>query len=216
MNSNQKGAIAEQAIALAAIKLGMPVLKPVAEHERYDLALELSGKLLRVQCKWARLEGDVVIVHVARSRTKIGGYIRETYKAHEIDAVAAYCGDPDRVFLLPVTMVADRHTIQLRLAPTKNNQVAGVNSAAEYELGAIAQLEERLHGMQEVEGSSPSSSTSDTNLVPLENEVGMDVFYSRLAHYVRHAEAGNEILVTRWGRPVARLGPPQATLDDAA
>jgi hypothetical protein len=30
--------------------------------------------------------------------------------------------------------------------------------AAQYELGAIAQLGERRHGMAEVEGSSPSSS----------------------------------------------------------
>jgi hypothetical protein len=30
--------------------------------------------------------------------------------------------------------------------------------AADYRLGAIAQLGERLHGMQEVAGSSPASS----------------------------------------------------------
>ncbi len=36
----------------------------------------------------------------------------------------------------------------------------------------------------------------------------MDEFYAKLARYVRRAEAGNEVLVTRWGRPVARLGPP--------
>ncbi|MGZ5312782.1 MAG: type II toxin-antitoxin system Phd/YefM family antitoxin [Solirubrobacterales bacterium] len=35
----------------------------------------------------------------------------------------------------------------------------------------------------------------------------MDEFYARLAHYVRHAQAGNEVLVTRWGKPVARLVP---------
>jgi prevent-host-death family protein len=37
--------------------------------------------------------------------------------------------------------------------------------------------------------------------------VGMDQFYSKLAQYVRRAEAGEETLVTRWGRPVARLVP---------
>jgi prevent-host-death family protein len=42
----------------------------------------------------------------------------------------------------------------------------------------------------------------------LKDTVGMDELFSGLAHYVRHAEAGNEILVTRWGRPVARLGSP--------
>jgi prevent-host-death family protein len=35
----------------------------------------------------------------------------------------------------------------------------------------------------------------------------MDEFYARLAHYVRQAEAGGEVLITRWGRPVASLGP---------
>jgi len=35
----------------------------------------------------------------------------------------------------------------------------------------------------------------------------MDEFYARLAHYVRHAEAGGNVVVTRWGKPVATLGP---------
>jgi prevent-host-death family protein len=49
--------------------------------------------------------------------------------------------------------------------------------------------------------------------------VGMDRFYARLAHYVRQAEAGREVLVTRRGKPVARLVPadlnPAAALADA-
>jgi prevent-host-death family protein len=39
----------------------------------------------------------------------------------------------------------------------------------------------------------------------------MDRFYARLAHYVRHAEDGGEVIVTRWGRPVARLVPAVST-----
>ncbi|HEX4308203.1 MAG TPA: type II toxin-antitoxin system prevent-host-death family antitoxin [Solirubrobacterales bacterium] len=35
----------------------------------------------------------------------------------------------------------------------------------------------------------------------------MDRFYARLAHYVRRAEAGGEVTITRWGKPVARLVP---------
>jgi prevent-host-death family protein len=46
----------------------------------------------------------------------------------------------------------------------------------------------------------------------------MDRFYARLAHYVREAEAGGEVIITRWGRPVARLvpavpSPPMAGVD---
>jgi len=43
LTSNDKGNIAEAAIALEAVKLGIDVLKPVAEHGRYDLALELAA-----------------------------------------------------------------------------------------------------------------------------------------------------------------------------
>jgi len=35
----------------------------------------------------------------------------------------------------------------------------------------------------------------------------MDEFYARLAHYVRYAETGGNVVVTRWGKPVATLGP---------
>jgi antitoxin (DNA-binding transcriptional repressor) of toxin-antitoxin stability system len=36
----------------------------------------------------------------------------------------------------------------------------------------------------------------------------MDEFYSKLAQYVRLAESGEQVQVTRWGRPVAILAPP--------
>ena len=58
--------------------------------------------------------------------------------------------------------------------------------------------------MAEVRGSSPLSSTPKHEL---RDAVGMDEFYAKLAQYVRRAEAGSGTLITRWGRPVARLVP---------
>ena len=52
---NVKGNVAELAIAKAAAELGLPVYGPLTEHSRYDLVIEIGGRLLRVQCKWARL-----------------------------------------------------------------------------------------------------------------------------------------------------------------
>jgi hypothetical protein len=52
LTSNEKGNIAEAAITLEAIKLGIDVLKPVAEHARYDLLFDLRTRVMRVQCKW--------------------------------------------------------------------------------------------------------------------------------------------------------------------
>jgi prevent-host-death family protein len=40
----------------------------------------------------------------------------------------------------------------------------------------------------------------------------MEEFDSKLGQYVRLAESGEEIQVTRWGRPVAKLGPPDSAV----
>lgn len=87
---NHKGAVAELEIAARAAALGIGVLWPMVEHGRYDLALEIEDRLLRVQCKWARKEGDVVKVTLVTSRhTPVNGYVRGKYSRDEIDAVAA-------------------------------------------------------------------------------------------------------------------------------
>jgi hypothetical protein len=108
LNSNDKGNIAEMAIALEATKLGIEVLKPVGEHVRYDLAFDLGDRILRVQCKWARLEGAVVCVNLVGYRLTSRGSIRSKYTAEEIDAVVAYCQELGRVYFLPAREVAGR------------------------------------------------------------------------------------------------------------
>ena len=158
--STLKGAIAETAITLAAVELGIYVLRPVIEGRRYDLLFDVDHRLYRVQCKWARREGAVLLVNLTSCRHTPLGYVRTTYDRSEIDAVAAYCQELKRCFWLPIDVVEGKRAISLRLTPAANNQQAAINYAADYELGAIAQLGERCHGMAEVVGSSPTSSTS--------------------------------------------------------
>lgn len=115
---------------------------------------------MRIQCKWAPRQGEVIVVRMRTSRYTPGGYVRTSYAATEIDAIAAYCPDLERCYLLPITGFEGRSQTHLRLAPCRNNQERGVRMASEYELGAIAQLGERRHGMAEAAGSSPASSTT--------------------------------------------------------
>jgi len=42
--------------------------------------------------------------------------------------------------------------------------------------------------------------------------VGAHLFRNHLGYYMERAAAGQEILVTRRGRPVVRLGPAQKAL----
>jgi len=44
LTGNQKGAIAEAEICAAAVRREIPVFKPVAEHGRCEVVLELGGR----------------------------------------------------------------------------------------------------------------------------------------------------------------------------
>ena len=48
LDANRKGAIAEAEIYAGAVRLGVPVLTPMSEHGRDDMAFEIAGRLLRV------------------------------------------------------------------------------------------------------------------------------------------------------------------------
>ena len=206
MGPNQKGAVAEIAIANEAARLGCGVYWPLVEHGRCDMILEIRGQTLRTQCKWGRLKGEVIVVSLQTSRLTPGaGYVRTKYGPDEIDAVAVYCGEIDRSFLLPINLVADRNEIVLRLAPALNNQRAAVNFAADYEFtGAVAQLARALpwHGRGRRFESDQLHSQAEV--------VGAEEFGAHAPRYVQRAKAGESFLITRRGRPMAGLVPPDA------
>ena len=207
---NHKGNVAELAIAKEAAELGLSVLKPLTEHERFDLVLGVAGRFLRVQCKWASCQGDVIQVRLRSSyHSPTRGYVVSTYDSSEIDVVAVYCGELDRCYLLPIDLAAGREALSLRLKEAQNNQRAALNWAAQYEFrGAVAQLEERVAGSDEAEGSSPSSSTPTVaSGAPSHEEVGAHEFRNHFGYFMERAAAGSEVLIRRRGKPHARLGP---------
>jgi hypothetical protein len=67
LTTNQKGAIAELAIAREALKLGIGVYAPYGD-ERTDLIFDLHPRLVRVQCKWASRKDDIVVVRLYAAR----------------------------------------------------------------------------------------------------------------------------------------------------
>jgi hypothetical protein len=116
----------------------VPVLKPVNDGTRYDLVFELGGRFLRVQCKWAQRVGEVVIIRCHSCRRGKQGLIHRPYTADEVDVIAAYCAELDRCFVVPVDRTR-QSAIQLRLAPTRNNQNKGVNWAENFDFAATLQ-----------------------------------------------------------------------------
>jgi PD-(D/E)XK endonuclease len=166
LTTNQKGAIAEAKIIAAAVAAHIGVARLVHD-QRYDLIFDIEASLFRVQCKWARRVGDVVLARLYTSRRARNGMVVRRYEAGEVDVFGLYCSDNDTCYLLPADEVIQHRNVHLRLAPSRNNQGVGVRWARDYEFGAtlerllgpIAQLGEHLHGMQKAAGSSPAGST---------------------------------------------------------
>ena len=213
LSSDRKGAIAEAKIAAAAVDLGISILRPINEHARYDLGFDVGDKILRVQCKWGRLDDDGAVVQVQLQGSWLSptaGYVRSSYSAEEIDLVAVYCHPLDRCYLLPIALVAGRRAIFLRLTPPKNGQRACINLADDFEFsGAVAQLVEHQSGTLRARGSSPLSSTPSS---PDMLRVGANQFRNHFGYYLEKAGEGHEVLVSRRGRPYVRLSPVEPTL----
>lgn len=202
-NPNDKGNVAEMAIALKAMQCGLPVSKPMTEHTRYDLVFEINGELKKVQCKWGRLtQNDAVIdVNLASCRYTPAGRVITKYSPGEIDLVAVYCGGLDRCYLLPEHLFVDRGSTFLRLEPPKNGQRSCINLAADYEFkGAVAQLARARAWQARGRGFESPQLHSEPP-----NSIGSDEFRTKLGYYLDLAAHGQELLITRWGHRYLRL-----------
>ena len=206
MNSNIKGAIAEQAIVVAAMKLGVPVLRPIAEHGRTDLAFDICGRLLRVQVKWGRLSPhrDVIVASLQTSRCTPRGHLRRTYSEGEVALFAIYCGDLDRAFLLPASRFLGRHYIHLRLTATRNKQRACINLADDFAFdGAVAQLARASRWQREGQGFESPQLHSNSHGATV--TIGADSCRESFGYWLDRVATGEDVVVTRRGRPMIRM-----------
>ncbi len=114
---------------------GYPILVPFGENTRYDLAIEVAGRLRRVQCKTGRYRNGAVsfatcssYAHHPNPKT-----LRRAYTG-EIDDFAVFCEQLGTVYLIPIEDVPSRNVATLRVEPPRNGQMKHVRLAAQYEL----------------------------------------------------------------------------------
>jgi hypothetical protein len=136
LTTDQQGNIAELAVAAEAAKLGVDIYRPIGGGGRYDMIFDVVARLLRIQCKWAPRQGDVIVLRCYSCRRNRDGLQRRKYVDGEIDAFVAYCPETGSCYFLPFELFSGRSQVLLRLGPCKNNQSLGVNWAKDYELAA--------------------------------------------------------------------------------
>ena len=96
----------------------------------------VADRLLRIQCKWAPLFGETIVVRCYSSRRNRNGVVRRKYGVGEVDAFAAYCAATGRCYFLPGELCVERREIHLRLGRCRNNQQLRINWAKDYEFAA--------------------------------------------------------------------------------
>lgn len=123
------GARAEREIAHALLGAGWIVYLPVfAPHARVDMVALKDDRVLRLQCKTARILGGVLEFRTCSNTNNVP----KAYTG-EVDAFGAYSPDLGRSYLVPLEGLGESGCY-LRLGPTKNNQSKGVRYAADYEI----------------------------------------------------------------------------------
>ena len=149
------------------------------------------------------------MVQLRTSRHTPHGYVTTTYGEHEIDLIGVYCGDLERCFLLPLAPFLGLTQLHMRLAPARSGQRACITLAEDFDFeGAVAQLGRAPAWHAGGQGFKSPQLHSPPDLTV----VGSNPFRDALGYWMDRAAAGEEIVVTRRGKPHVRLSPATALL----
>ena len=117
--SHQKGCIGELKVELRAIEKGYIVSRPTIEA-RYDLVIDIDGKLKRVQVKYLSRKRKETYELDLRKETRNNGN-RKVYKAEEVDALLVYIQPLDKVLWIEPKDFVDKTAISFREKKPKKN-----------------------------------------------------------------------------------------------
>jgi hypothetical protein len=107
------GEIGEAAFLSKAASLGFGVSKPWGDSDRYDLVVDVGGRMLRVQVKSAhRVSANPGGGYHVRACSRK----RESYRDDEIDILVAYIVPENIWYIFPAS--AFRYMKSMRLFPT--------------------------------------------------------------------------------------------------
>ena len=113
MDTKLKADIAESAVITELLRRGFKVLKPVGDRLPYDLALDLNGKLLRIQVKsaWFNQKIKSFSVDVRRTKTNLRRMLRERYNKDDFDFAILYLDSLHVFYVMPVSIFSEYSSI---------------------------------------------------------------------------------------------------------
>ena len=135
LSSHFIGEITEQEVALAFLKEGILVSKPLVQSSRYDFIVDINHKLYKIQVKTGTFKENAYLEFAtSTSHTNTKGTLNISYSEEDVDFFATiYEG---QCFLIPNNLCGKRAQ-RIRFIPTKNGQTKGVLFAKDYLLGDV-------------------------------------------------------------------------------
>jgi hypothetical protein len=127
----------ELAVALALIRAGRKLLRPLSSASRYDLLIDNEdGSYTRVQCKTGRLRNGCIRFNAF----SISGHSTTTKRYQgDVDAFGVYCPQIRETYLVPIAALSAAGTIGwLRVSPVRNGQQRRIRLAERYRLGPLS------------------------------------------------------------------------------
>jgi hypothetical protein len=128
MQTGEKGNLSEAKILAAFVDAGYYVSVPFGSGHKYDLVIDDTRSLQRVQCKTGQVKNGVLIFNAYSQPGNGSG--RRSYRGLA-DLFAVLNPEDDKVYLIPVDEVGVT-AVSLRLAPTLNHQRQRVRWAEPY------------------------------------------------------------------------------------
>ena len=109
MDTKLKADIAESAVVTELLKRGFRVLKPVGDRLPYDLALDLSERLCRIQVKaaWFDRRKELYAVDARRTKTNRRVMRRAKYGDGDFDFAILYLEDRSTYYVMPSEIFND-------------------------------------------------------------------------------------------------------------
>ena len=101
LTTQQKGITTEIYVAAYLLSLGYNVSQPFCQDSKYDLIVDVNGKMLRLQVKTSRETGNNSIEFNCRSTTTNSKSNKSRrYSSNEVDYFATYWNN--KAYLVPI------------------------------------------------------------------------------------------------------------------
>lgn len=127
--TKQKGSVAEIAVLQEAVRRGYRVSIPYGEDGLYDLVVDRSGRLERVQCKYVQSDGRVLVVKCVSTNN----WGTRRYTVADVEWLAVIDATTNRCYFIPSALIGSgRSVLHLRLDPARNGQERRVRYAADF------------------------------------------------------------------------------------